>query len=367
MKKFLALLLALMMVLSLAACGSAPAEDEDKGAADTGTVEETGDAVSVEVAIPEATFADLANGGFVVADNDQCKITITDVKEGLRFWSWNSNDGDYIEDRTDGFTLVVSIENKLTDKPIGFECTQAAVNGLCVSAFFFNEDEPEPEYTGNEEFYYGVKDIQPGETISYMVNVSDDYLSVMDTADISVISSYFEILEKDESGKTMNSRGERILTREFLFTLYRDSKEVAVYYERPAKDNDIVLYEDSCVTVTAVSDYEPEHGDALILFLENRADQGIIQYRTENQLINGEITSDMMGISMCNMIKNSCGYMEVEAIKAADDWDGLFTSVDFETIESWEFDFVYVYGNTPPTEQHITLTRDNLQKLYGIN
>ena len=380
MKKFLALLLALMMVLSLAACGSAPAGDAGDGTADAGTVEITDDTENVEIDIPEATFADLANGGFVVADNDQCKITITDVKEGYKYWTHK----DELKENAGGFTLFVSVENKRTDNPIGFECVAASFNGLSVgNTSFFDETLSEEKNTGNSEFPCD-KVIQPGETADCMITLShyhktetegDMITPVMNLSDVTVISAYFEIYEKTESEDYDTSyMGEHFLVEGCLFTLYKDSKESAVYYERVPKDSDIVLYEDDFVTVTAVSannTYNNEVKDLvfLLLFLENKANQIHTQYGSNQNIINGSLPASSVYWDLCHMIINSCGYIEKPATvyRTGEDGDS-YRTFSLEEIETWEFTFGYIIEEpVQSVKQQIILTGDDLQKLYAAN
>lgn len=361
MKKFLALLLALMMVLSLAACGSAPAGDAGDGTADASAVEITDDTENVEIDIPEATFADVTNGGFVVTDDDQCRITITDVKEGPV-----------------GYTLFVSVENKYTDKPIGFECVAASFNGLSIEdTSLFGETSPEKNY-GSDEFPCD-KVIQPGETADCMVTLSHYYnreaeggmiAPQMNVSDVTVISVYFEILEKTENENyDMSFMGEHFLVEGVLFTLYTDSKEAAVYYERTPKDSDIILYEDDFVTVTAVSAYDTGDTGVLVLFLENKSHQIYTQYQSNKDMVNGSLPASSVYWDLCDMIISSCGYMTKSAtvIRTGEDGDS-YREFGLEEIETWEFTFGYIIEEpVQSVKQQITLTGDDLQKLYAAN
>ena len=75
MKRWISVLLAVLMVFALAACGSAPAEPEK--------AEGSAAEAEPETAAPEKQDTKTAYtlGETVLADNEQCAFTITEVSE----------------------------------------------------------------------------------------------------------------------------------------------------------------------------------------------------------------------------------------------------------------------------------------------
>ena len=111
MKKLLAVLLALVMVLSLAACGG----EKDK---------KTDDGINIEIEKDEAVAPE--------NDSDDTNFTETTLKDNdvatAKILSIDPN-GDW------GFTLKLYLENK-TDKELLFSIDDAAINGLLIDPFF---------------------------------------------------------------------------------------------------------------------------------------------------------------------------------------------------------------------------------------
>ena len=137
MKKFISILLAVLMLIPLAACESDKAQEEGKSeaAADVESAEQTEtETISAETDIADGTGGEdtedpIDEGLFnitleetVVVDNEECLIKILGAEYDEYF----------------GFSMKVEIENKSADKNYHFDIIPAAINGIHVSASISN-------------------------------------------------------------------------------------------------------------------------------------------------------------------------------------------------------------------------------------
>lgn len=124
MKKFLALLLAMMMVLSLVACGGETSSNNGENPSTSSQSGENNDNNSAEdnksntEEESKITFEEI-----VVVDNDECVIKITEIDPD-NMW---------------GFSLKAQLENKSADKTYMFSVESAAINGVQCDPFFASE------------------------------------------------------------------------------------------------------------------------------------------------------------------------------------------------------------------------------------
>lgn len=363
MKRMVSLILALVMALSLCACGSSGGIPSD-----TENTENIGntDGAAENVAL-SATFAELAEGGLVVLDDEVCKITITEAHSGWRDWAGERVGDKYINvinERKDGFTLMVTVENKLTDRSIGFEPDCAAVNKLSASTTVFYENEYIEGEEGDSllnpfETFRFAEEVAAGTTASFEVVVSPYNTAVdgskkmispmLSVDDVTQLTVLFEIWMKTDEDKNSVHRSKP-------FTLYVESQEVATAFERAKQDSDIVLIDNEDVTVTAVADYPC---DFMLLFIENKVDDLFSQYVFLNQLFNDSIAADESAGTYCNMSDGTCAYLEVYPHPQI---SGML--VNSSTITSWEATLSY-YSNGHRNELPIALTSTQILSLWG--
>lgn len=362
MKRMVSLILALVMALSLCACGSSGGIPSD-----TENTENIGntDGAAENVAL-SATFAELAEGGLVVLDDEVCKITITEAHSGWRDWAGERVGDKYINvinERKDGFTLMVTVENKLTDRSIGFEPDCAAVNKLSASTTVFYENEYIEGEEGDSllnpfETFRFAEEVAAGTTASFEVVVSPYNTAVdgskkmispmLSVDDVTQLTVLFEIWMKTDEDKNSVHRSKP-------FTLYVESQEVATAFERAKQDSDIVLIDNEDVTVTAVADYPC---DNMLLFIENKADDLSRQYLFDNQLFNGSLTPNETTAIYRNMTGGTCAYCEISPMISF----GML--VNSSTITSWEATLSY-YSDGHRNELPIALTSTQILSLWG--
>ncbi len=256
MKKTMALILSLLMVMSLAACGSSDTVSSgSEGTSDdvvaeesTGSEDETGNedtdgetsGTDEEVKNAEVSFEEL-----VVVDNDECSITITGI-DADNIW---------------GYTLNALIENKSSDKTYMFSVDSASINGVECDPLFAS-DVAAGKKSNEEISFYDTDTLEENGITEYTdieltfrVYDSDDW-----TAD-------------DVAYATVN--------------VYPYGEENAVTFERATLDTDTVLVDNEYVTVI-VTGYEHDDiwGYTANLFLVNKTDSKVM-FSVDNASVNG--------------------------------------------------------------------------------
>lgn len=224
MKKWLAILLALVMLLAVVACsaGSSNEKEEKEGNGNDNA--------------PDITFTEQ-----VVIDNEMCTIKITDIDPDDVF----------------GYALKVYLENK-TDKKLMFAVEEASINGVEADPYFASEVEAGKKENTSVDF-----SDELDETIGYY---SDIYMSfrVYDSED----------WEADDVANVS-------------VHVYPYGEDKAVVYERESKDSDIVLMDNEYVSVI-VTGYEVDEiwGYTVNYYLVNKTDKELM-IATEDESVNG--------------------------------------------------------------------------------
>lgn len=267
MKKFLIILLALAMVLSLAACGEDGADGRDDGpsvsagdkgetpegpgtpekpeepdepeALDTPEEPETPEVPEEEPPEDAVTFE-----GLLAVDNDQCSINITSI-ETDPIW---------------GYTLKTVVENKSGEKIYMFSVESATVNGVMCDPFFASE-------------------VAPGKKSNEEISISDSAFRDNDIGEYTDIALSFRVY--DSGDWTAEP-----VARETVH-VYPYGQERAAAYVRESKPEDVVLVDNDSVTVIATGYTEdPIWGWTVELYLVNKTDKSVM-FSAQEASVNG--------------------------------------------------------------------------------
>ena len=150
----------------------------------------------------------------VVADNEECKITITGI-EG--------------NDKQGYLYLNTLCENKSSDKTYKFTLDSAAVNGVSLPTF-------------NVGFYWLV--LAPGEKRNEKINLSDVFFNYNDIGDYTDIELVFQVREVDEDGFS----NANVLERKTVH-IYPYGEDKAAEFVREAQPSDKVILDNEYATV----------------------------------------------------------------------------------------------------------------------
>jgi len=223
MKKLTSLILTLILMLSLAACGgTTPANDEEEKEPKkkVESSEKTEDAEEV---------SDIS----ATVENDECSIKITGVDT----------------DNWMGYTLKAQLENKSSEKKYTFTVDSCSINGVKCDAFLYGDISAGKK--ANEEITFttetleenGIKKFTDIE-LTFRVYDSNDYLA------------------EDALKETVH--------------VYPYGKDKVKKFERKAKSSDNVLVDNENVTVI-VTGYEHDEiwGYTANFFLVNKTDKNL--------------------------------------------------------------------------------------------
>jgi len=217
MKKIIVLLaLALLMILSLAACGSDPAPGAEES--------------------PETGGSDGSQKGFtetVVVDSEECLIKITEMTL----------------DEQEDVVLTVLCENRSEENRYRFSLADAAVNGVQCFPYF--------EMT-----------LATGESKTQELRVSkkDDSFRGNDVGDITDLEMTFRVRPSNDW------RAEDVALE--TVHVYPYGKDKAATFVRQAQPTDRIIIDNEFVTVTVIGyEYDAERGFTINVYLVNKGDQ----------------------------------------------------------------------------------------------
>lgn len=308
MKKMFTLLLALLMVFSLAACSKDAEEPAEEPAAETPAEKPAEEPAEEEPAEeepaeeepaaeePEQTPAEEADAAkeqaredameqaqeqsavsieeITVVDNDACVIKITGIDPN----------GDY------GYTLNAYFENKSSDKTYMFSVTDAAVNGVESDPFFAAE-------------------VAAGKKANEEISFDREELAAIGITEFTDIELSFEVYDSDDWSADS--------VAEETVHVYPLGEEQATAFVREAQPDDQVLVDNEYVTVT-VTGFEEDDlwGYTANLFLVNKTDAEVT-YSADNVSVNGFMVdpyyADSVGAGKCAFSSMSWDFEELEA------------------------------------------------------
>lgn len=196
MKKLLSLLLAVLMLLSLAACGNGDGDDGKN----TDKTEQNGK-------------DDIALDPNVVIDNDDCYIKLMDADP----------DGDW------GYTIPLELENR-SDETLFFYLESAVVNGV----------QCDPSFSAT---------LDAGEKTTDEISIWEDFFCGVDIGEYTDIELTLSVY--DENLDALYSETVRF---------YPLGEEAATTYVREAQKSDIVIFDNECAKVIVIGYGEDESG-----------------------------------------------------------------------------------------------------------
>lgn len=245
MKKLIALLLTLMLMFSLAACGEEKTSDADDAQTPTQSQGEA-DKNNPEESKPEEDATNKNEVDFseiVVIDHEKCLIKITGIED----------------DPVWGYSVNVYMENKSADQSYMFSVDEAAINGVQCTTFFAAEVAAGKKANESVVFMedlkeYGIGDYSDIE-LSFSVSDSEDWMA-------------------DPVAKE-------------TVHVYPYGEDKAVQFVREPKDTDKVLVDNEYVTAI-VTGYEDDEiwGYTVQLFLINKTDKDLM-FSVDDAAVNG--------------------------------------------------------------------------------
>ncbi len=283
MKKLFALLLAGLMLLSLAACGAPQSDDPGTTANDAQSA--TGNAAGNDTtAAIETTAAELSFQELTVVDNEYCTIKITGIEPDNLF----------------GYTLNAYLENKSADKNYMFSIQAASVNGVQTETLFASEVAAGKK--ANENITFMSPDLEEN--------------GIVDYTDIELA---FRVYDSDDW------MAEPVA--EPVVHVYPYGEENAVAYTREAQESDIVLVDNEFATVI-VTGFKMDDiwGYSADLYLVNKADSTVM-FSVDDASVNGFMLNPLFAASVN---AGKCAFSSVTWMQNSLDENNI---TDVETIE----------------------------------
>ena len=250
MKRLIALLLAFVLMLSLAACGGEKTPVTDDTQKPTESQNKT-DEKDLEESEPEGTEPtegetpkdEIAFTEVVVVDNEECLIKITGIEDDA-MW---------------GYTLNVYLENKSADQSYMFSVDESSINGVQCATLFATEVAAGKKANESLIFMDDLKEYGVGEytdiKLSFSVSDSEDWLA------------------DPVAEETVH--------------IYPFGEDKAVQVVRQPQESDKVLVDNEYVTAI-VTGYEQDEiwGYTVKLFLVNKTDKALM-FSVSDASVNG--------------------------------------------------------------------------------
>ena len=277
MKKLIAILLVLTMVLSFAACGGEKEEKREEGSSlrdAVGTVgkdhkpaEKPERPTEKPEEKPTEKPEEKPEGGFsmdevVVVDNDECVIRITGAEIN-----------DY-----DEFTLKAYLENKSSDTTYMYTVMDATVNGISSDPLFAME-------------------VAPGKKAQKEISFWDDSLEENNVTRFTDIGLSFRVYNTDDYMADP--------VAEPMVHIYPYGEDQAERFVREPQDSDIVLVDTDEITVVAIGkEYDELWGQSVKIFIDNRTDN-YLMVTADDVSVNGYMVDPFFATEIS---PDSCGF-----------------------------------------------------------
>ncbi len=280
MKKLLALLLALAMLVCLAACGEEPSEKGDTTTTTTTTT--TSDETTTTTTKPqeeEFVFEEVT-----VLDDENCVIRITGAEE----------------DAVWGYTLKAYFENK-SDVDYTFSVDTATINGVTVDPLF-------------------ATDVSAGKKTNEEISFIDFFPEGVDIGEYTDIALTFSVYDSED--------WEADAVAEVTAHVYPLGQDKATVYTREAQESDQVLIDNEWFTMVAIGDREDElWGYTTDVYFVNKSDKNLF-LSVDEASVNDYVAEPFYAVVL---VADSCAFGEIS-------WLGeSLEDSDFDTIESIEF------------------------------
>lgn len=282
MKKLTALLLALVLLLSLAACGEGTKNNETKPVdnTDSPAVSQEETEQTAEPSGREITFTELT-----AVDNEECAITVTGI-EPDNIW---------------GYTIKALLENKSAEKTYMFSVDSAAINGVQCDPFFAAE-------------------VAPGKKANKEISFSTDELEENGITEFTDIELTFRVYDSEDwSADDVAMQTVHI---------YPFGEDQAAAFVRQPQDSDTVLVDNDAATVI-VTGYAHDDiwGYTVKLFLINKTDKNLM-FTTDEASVNGFMADPFFATTI---LAGKCAFKSVS-------WsDETFEENGISEVETIEF------------------------------
>ncbi len=302
MKKLLALLLALAMLMCLAACGESEKPKDDTAATTTTTTTEAATTTTTKPQEEEFVFEEVT-----VLDDENCVIRITEIDE----------DNDW------GYTLKAYFENK-SDVDYMFSVDAATVNGVSVDPFFAVE-------------------VAAGKKAKEDISFGDVLPEGVDIGEYTDIALTFSVYDPED--------WEADAVAEVTAHVYPLGKDKATVYTREAQETDQVLVDSDLFTMIAIGTEEDElWGYTTDIYLVNKSDKDLMLSVDEASLNDFMVEPFYATV----LTVGSCAFGEITWLY------GTLEENDFDTVESIEFTLSVMDSNDwlgdPLAEETVTFT-----------
>ena len=224
MKRIIAILCSLILLLSMVACGAPTPNSTD-------TVENTDEITPTAVAespAQEITFSEV-----VAVDNEYCTIKITGIDPDGLF----------------GYTLKAYMENKTADQTLMFSVNSASVNGVMADPLFASE-------------------IAAGKKSNEEITFMEDSLETNGITDFTDIELNFRVFDSNDWAADA--------VAEETVHIYPYGEEKATVFTREAQSSDTILVDNEYATVI-VTGYAIDDiwGYTANLYIVNKTDTAI--------------------------------------------------------------------------------------------
>ncbi len=222
MKRFLALLLAVLMIFALTACGGDGDKDVDN---DKGDKKDDGGKVD---------SGDITFENAVIFDNELLYLEIRGIDP----------DGDW------GYTLKAHIENRSEDTNITVFVDNASVNGVSCDPAFGAE-------------------VAPGKQANEEISISPESFAGVDIGRYTDIALHFSVLDSDDIFSDSLA--------EDTAHIYPYGEENATVFVREAQDSDIVLIDNEYVTAVVTGfGIDDIWGYTVYFYYVNKTDNAVM-------------------------------------------------------------------------------------------
>lgn len=262
MRKFAIPFLAVMLSLSIVACGGNPGSDnkekttqsdkkkdekkskkDKKDKKDKKNKDETEESESKNKKNKKSN-SEISFDEVVAVDNDECKITITGIDPDNAF----------------GFTLKTQLENKSSDKTYMFSIDRSIINGISCDALF-------------------AQDVAPGKKANADISFFDTDLKEGGVDEYTDIELAFNVYDNDD----WNADPVALET----VHIYPYGEDKATVFEREPQSSDNVILDNEYATVTVIGYKEDEYfGYTVQIYFVNKSDKNL-SFSADNVSVNG--------------------------------------------------------------------------------
>lgn len=317
MKRLVTMILAIMLLTSLAACGGSTADTKDAEISHAQKETNASNQKEENVQKNDADQSDITSGSkvddkkaeekeaeekkeisiseIVVVDNDECSIKLTGIDP----------------DNSSGYVIKTQLENKSEEKTYVFSVQSASINGVQCDTLFYRW-------------------VSPGKKAKEEILFFDSMLKEADVGEYTDIELSFLVYVEDDYSCQVAKETVHV---------YPYGEENAASFVRETQPTDTVLIDNEYVSVI-VTRYEQNPGweYTVNLFCLNKTDKKIV-FKAEEVSVNGYMTDPGGGMGTLEAGKSYFSSMSWSA--------GKLEEIDVTTVEEIEFKLrVYDYENS---------------------